>query len=560
MGLNLPFTNDDLMYAASGASYQRGLGYLNSVEDLQITGTWVTATVFGNDAYDVRLRFGDAGPGTTGLRGECSCPFGAEGNFCKHCVATGLVALRGGDYEPDGIPAASDPRVGRETLAGWLRSLSKDDLIAEVLDLVDEDQDLRRRFELRASVQQKDAAGVREAVRRLIWVNHYIDDNEAGAYAANVLQAADAICELTDAGAAEQAVEVAREAIGWLAQCLEVVDDSEGEVGGAAFELLYAHLLACQAAPPDPVELAGYLAELYLTDTWQQMPALMAYAEILGDDGTAALHELVAAAYAANPDDLHVRHAMESVIEAEGDVDALVAFYATHLDQHGWQHLRIVNTLDEAGRADEALDWAKRGVRGSPRPDTRLVEYLADRYRAAGRTDDVLDLRRTLFTAERSLANYQALREAALACVEWDRERETALALLRKDAKGTKGGAWSNWGGAVLIDALIDDGDLAAAWTAAESVASEPQWIRLANASVAERPADALTVYVKVIDRLTENTGDKIYQEIAAHLLAARSCHEALGTMDKFRQYMVWLRVAQKRKRNLMAILDQSGL
>lgn len=166
MGLNLPFTNDDLMYAASGASYQRGLGYLNSVEDLQITGTWVTATVFGNDAYDVRLRFGDAGPGTTGLRGECSCPFGAEGNFCKHCVATGLVALNSGDFEPDGAPAASDPRVGRETLQGWLRSLSKDDLIAEVLDLVDEDQGLRRRFELRASVRQKDAEGVREAVRR----------------------------------------------------------------------------------------------------------------------------------------------------------------------------------------------------------------------------------------------------------------------------------------------------------------------------------------------------------------------------------------------------------
>jgi uncharacterized Zn finger protein len=186
---------------------------------------------------------------------------------------------------------------------------------------------------------------------------------------------------------------------------------------------------------------------------------------------------------------------------------------------------------------------------------------VVERYTAAGRTDDVLQLRRMLFAADRALANYQALREAATSSGLWDAERATALDLLRKDAAVPRP-TWSPWawGGPVLIDALIDDGDLEAAWTAAQDTASEAQWIRLANASVTDRPADALAVYLNVIERLTQNTGDAIYRQIAAHLLAARACHEALGTPEEFRRYMTLLRMAQKRKRNLMKILDQNGL
>lgn len=120
-----------------------------------------------------------------------------------------------------------------------------------------------------------------------------------------------------------------------------MVDDSSGDIGDAASELLHVHLLACQAAPPDPVELAGYLAGLYLTRAYPFMPALAGYAELLGAAGTAALRERVAAAYEANPDDYHVQFVMESVIEATGDVDALVAFYTAQLDESGWHHLRI---------------------------------------------------------------------------------------------------------------------------------------------------------------------------------------------------------------------------
>jgi hypothetical protein len=558
MGQILPFTDDDLRRAAGPASYARGVGYLDRVEELAIAGTWVTAIVYGADEYRVRLKFGEERAG--GLRGDCSCPFGAEGNFCKHCVATGLVALQSGfPAVHAGVTPAPEPEPG--SLISWLRSLSKDELLIELFELLVDEPQLCERFELRAAARRVDVEGVRDVVHRLIWVTDGVGYDEAGAYAGDVVRAAEAIGELISAGAAEAAIDVARDAIAWLSQSFATIDDSSGDVGNAGYELLDVHLLACQEAPPDPVELAEYLADLCLTEQYGLLPALTDYAELLGDAGRGALRDRVAAAYEASPDDSHVRRVLESVMEAEGDIDALVALCARHLDQFGYQHLRIAQALDEAGRPDEALNWAERGLTGNTRLSTGLVDYLVDRYASSGREEDVVSLRRLLFCGDRSLANFRALRSAATNPGMWEAEREAALALLRKDAAAVRGKTlWFPWAGPVLIDALIDEGDLDAAWVAAQDIASEPQWVRLADALASSRPADALAVYLKVIEGLTQKTGDAVYREIATRLLAARACHEALGTMDKFRQYMVLLRMGQKRKRNLIAILNESGL
>lgn len=74
---------------------------------------------------------------------------------------------------------------------------------------------------------------------------------------------------------------------------------------------------------------------------------------------------------------------MESLLKAEGDTDALVAFYSARLDDRGQQHLTIARVLDEAGRPGDALGWAERGVGKAARPDARLIDYVVSRYTAA---------------------------------------------------------------------------------------------------------------------------------------------------------------------------------
>ena len=553
VAVNLAFTEADIRQAAGDKSFERGLDYLDAVEDLEIDGAEITASVYGNTEYRVCLAFGGER-----LTGDCTCPYGREGFFCKHCVAVAMCVLKMGDDLPRQMAAM---QAGRQALESWLESLSKQELLAELLALLREDRDLRRCLELRAAAANADAVTVRRAVRKLIMLPRrgYADDTDAARYADDVHKAAAAIGDLIDAGGAADAIGITREAIEEFTEALQYVDESSGWLGDAANQLLDVHLRACQAARTEPESLGDYLADLLLGDSELQ-PYLGDYAGLLGDLGLATVRKRIAAAYAEHPTDWRAKSLMEAMAKADGDVDAVIAIYAAELDNRGWNHLRIARELDEAHRGGEALDWAERGLREAAQPDQQLVDYLAGRYRAAGRHDDVLSLRRDRFGAERTLANYQALRGAATDSGVWPEERAEALARLGKDVYRPADRV--SWGpdGPVLIDALLDDGDLDAAWEAAEDAASDAQWLRLADASAATRPADALSVYLRAIAPLKSLTGERVYHRMATLLLSARACHETLGTMDRFAQYMTAVRLDQKRKRNLIKVLDQAGL
>lgn len=547
------FTVADLEQLAGRKSFERGLDYLDMVSDLTVIPAGVAATVRGSYDYAVFLATGSGQ-----LSGDCSCPYGQEGNFCKHCVAVGLAALQAGQSLPKLVEAA---RARQTAVDHWLESLSKDELLAELLGLLDDDPELRRRFELRAAVASADAAAVRQVVTDLVVPRDYISYQEAGQYANGVYVAAAAISRLTETGAAEAAIDIARVAIGLLNQAFSSIDDSSGVTGDAAQELLSVHLDACLAAPPEPVSLGDYLASLLLDHDEGLEPSLDDYADLLGGVGFGLLRDRIRATYAADPQAWRPRWLMETLLRAEGDVDGIVALLGEQLDERGWNHLRIAQELDQAGRASEALGWAERGARDAKYPDPRLTEYLAGRYASDGRQDDLLALRRTRFQAERTLANYQSLRQVAENTGTWATERGQALSLLTADATSSRHRPRLPWAaGPVLIDVLLDEEEMDEAWAAADGVASQEQWLRLADAVAASRPADALRVYLQAVEPLRAQTGNEVYEQVTRLLLAARCCHQALGTTADFDRYLALFRADQKRKRNLMKLLDQNGL
>ncbi len=195
--------------------------------------------------------------------------------------------------------------------------------------------------------------------------------------------------------------------------------------------------------------------------------------------------------------------------------------------------------------------------------DTRLVDYLAARYEGAGAFDRALALRQGVFDTDRTLAHYGALRDAARKAGQWEAVRERALRQLKSDAAASRTHSRAGFGwteGPVWISALTDDGDIAAAWEAAVGIASELQWLTLADLIGRDRSADALPVYQRAIEPLRSQTGGSVYQQVADLLVKIRDCHQRLGTAPQFAAYLAALRADQKRKRNLIKLLDQRGL
>lgn len=553
------FGEDDLRALAGMRSFERGLGYLNAVSGLEVGEHSVTAEVHGTDVYEVELTLG----GDDGPSGRCDCPYGQEGNFCKHCVAVGLTMLQRAKTIPHQRAAA---RARASGLEAWLTALSRDELLALLREQIAEDRQLRRRLELRAAVARSDTDTVRDRILALIdprpFTRYgYVEYADASGYAQQVAEAAAALRALTADGQAMQALGLAEEAIRVLGEAYGEIDDSDGVVRQAAAAVAETHLDACKATRTDPDHLAEWLVGQVLGDSNDVIdPDPLDYAGVLGPSGLARLRQLAAEAQRRRPSGWAEQHLMERLVEAEGDVDALVALYAQNLAPSGATHLRIAEELGSAGRADEALTWAEHGIRDCAAEtyiDGRLVDYVCARYSEAGRPADVVGVRRDRFRVERSLAAYRQLRSAAQAAQCWEAERVAALAALGEDARRAHG---RRYGGPVLIDALLDDGDVDTAWREAAGLADDRQWEHLADLSRETHPAEALGVYLRLVERLKEPTGDRAYEHLARLLLGARDCHRALGTQEAFTDYLASLRAELKRRRKLMSVLDRCGL
>jgi len=574
----LPSITEAALRAAAGErSFERGVSYLGAVAGLQTVGNQIIATVRGTGDYLVVLTTGEAAAGG-GLRGECGCPYGQEGFFCKHCVAVGLTVMRNARTP---VPRAAGMGPTRASdLSSWLSSLSREELLAIVCDQVIEDDDWRRQLELRAASAAADVPAISARVAGLLQAGEdfgqnklvgqygYLEGPETWHYARRVRHVTEVIGDLTRTGHPADAALVAEQAFTAIAKASRRASDRAGVIGVATAGLAAAHHEACRIAPPDPARLADFLAEAMVSGDERGEIDFEDYSDLLGAVGLDRLRERVTAAWTANPSGAGEQEALERVLWAAGDIDGLVKVLSADLDSHGLSHLRIAAALDKAGRAREALAWAERGLREPSQPNQQLADYVVERYCSAGRLEDAVTVRRERFSAAASVAAYQQLRDVAERAGSWQPTRQWALGLLRAEATrlprlrrpGTQR-VWPGWvPGAVLIDVLIADGDIDAAWESAEGLASDAQWQRLADLVLETRPADALATYLRLIETLKKQTGDGAYERIAQLLKAARACHSRLGTSASFDAYVRSLREDQKRKRRLIRILDAHQL
>lgn len=559
-------TVEALLSLAGARSFERGHEYaeIGAVGSLRWDETSIRAGVEGTARYRVRL---EAAGGS--LVGSCSCPVGRDGVFCKHCVAVGLAWLSrsAGQDDRKAVPTPSELQsclaaLGADALADLLVEHAMDDerLHARLLTMTagagpSSDPDFHQ-LALAFDVAS-DPGG-------------FVAWNEAYGFARGLEDVVEAVEKQLGSGHGTEIVGFSEHALHRVEEAFGYVDDSNGELGGLKERLEKLHLAACRETQVDPLELAERMFRWELESGWETFFGVVErYADVLGESGIARYRELAEAAWASEPElgpndedrswgsrRFRISRIMEDLARSQGDLDALVDILARDRSS-AYRYLLIAEELLAARRTDEATAWAEHGLAAFPKPwDSRLIDFLCDRYGEAGRQDDAVQLAWETLKASPRLEAYQRLARVAGAAGRWESWREPARAVLREAP-----GAWmAGRDRSELVGALLWEDDSEEAWREAkEGDCQRALWLALARRRERDHPKDALEVYLAQVEPAIRHNDNHTYAGAVEWLEKVQAVFARLEQDDAFDQLVREIREQHRAKRNLIKRLDERG-
>jgi uncharacterized Zn finger protein len=445
-----------------------------------------------------------------------------------------------------------------EDLAALVARLDVDDVAALLVGAALDHDDVARAVRLAAADDTDRLQVLRQAVDASLRTRRFLDYWASSRWAADAAPVVDALRQEVERQQSKELVALLERGIGHLVKVLHTADDSNGEIGSLAHELLQIHADVCDAGVADPVALAKWMVRFTFEDQDFFNVDPVRYRVALGDDGLAAYRREVTKRVEQVGDaepprrPYAVDYATQRLAIVDRDIDTLVALLGQDLS-NAYQFQRVAEAMLELDDPDAALAWARRGiVETSGWHVAKLYDLaaglLADRADAEG----VFELRLHQHERMPSSTTYRQLRTAAEQLDRWDTERAAARAVLEQ--RSPPG----------FVDALLDDGDTATAWAAADGNPEwhldVRQWERLADARRPGHPADALDVYLQLADAALVEANKNAYRTGVKHLKAARSAAAEAGVATDFDARMAVLREQHGRRPTLIAMLDKAKL
>ena len=566
---------------AGARSFERGEDYFinGQVEAVTEDKRTITAKVRGTYPYRVKLWIENQNLGYS-----CTCPMGADGDFCKHCVAVGLTWLENRELKMSGKgePARA---TTMDDVRAYLLKQDSNALVDMLMSHAMEDDRLRQRLLMKAAKKNSkrlDLTTYRRAIDNAVESGGFVDYRSAYEYAHGIEEAIDSVADLLKEGYGVEVIELTEYALGAVEEAMGSVDDSDGYMGSILEGLQDLHHGACKKAKPDPEALARRLFGWEMrTDYDTFYGAAETYADILGKKGLAIYRTLAEAEWAKVPalgpggdhsekygKRFRITHIMETLARQTGDVEAVVAIKKRDLSL-AYHYLQIAEAYKNAKKHDLALEWAERGVKAFPkRTDSRLREFLAKEYHCRKRHDDAMALIWAEFTESPSLEEYRNLKVHAERVGQWEPWREKALEHLHKSTEAEKNErpkdrlAWfRRVDHSELVRIFLWEKDVEAAWhEAQEGGCSNDLWLELAANREKAHPENALPIYQRQIEPTLDQKNHEAYRQAVGLLRKVRELMIRLGRQAEFTNYLGEVRAAHKPKRNFMKLLERERL
>ncbi|HNV56663.1 MAG TPA: SWIM zinc finger family protein [Smithellaceae bacterium] len=564
---------DMAMQLAPRRARERGREYFEDgqVIDLAERKGLLIAKVEGSRTYTVKM----TSKADQNFHYSCTCPMGAEGEFCKHCVAVALAWIEGREVKQ----TKNAKEIGLQDIETYLKTLDLSILVEILMEQAHRDETLRRKLFLktaRALSSGFDFAYWKRVIKEAFDTQGFVNYHEASSFTDAASQTVDDIDELLEGRCSSEVISLAEYAIERAGTALESMDDSNGEMGEVLNRLQNIHFKACRKVKPDPARLAKRLFHLELNSQFDEFyGAVKTYAPILGKAGLDAYRNLANQEWAKIPPGVNrwnarekqshtvyrLFHIMETLAELSGDVEQLVAIKKRDLSS-AYNYLTIAEIYKKAGNRDKALEWAEAGIKAFPeRTDARLREFLADEYHRRKRHEEALNLISLNFVDYLSLDRYQQLKQHADKTDAWPFWREKMMKYMQTHLTKQKKeiNRWSyDPGYSVLVEIFLWEKNPEAAWEAANAGGcSQAIWMKLAAIRGQDYPMDSVGIYRKFVGPMIEQTNNQAYEDAIQLIKKIQAIMNRLGKENIFSGYVTELRTKYKAKRNFIKLLDQ---
>lgn len=553
--VDMSLSETALLTAAGDRVYGRGEDYVRHVRGLRITAEKAYASVQAKQVYTVELDWSGRLPD-----GYCTCPHHSDGIFCKHLVAVGLATIYSGKVD---VMASDTAASGLEAT---VHAMGIDELRDLVLTLAQRDGEVRRILEVRATTASGDdtsaKAEFKTYVRNTLQFSGFVDYRESFGVAEAASQVLDELENHLNAGSAEIVRPALLRALTLLRTITEHADDSSGAIGGECERAADLYAQACRLGEPDPAELAGWLATFRATSPGWPTLLLADFVDAFDDHALAIYRAAVA--------DLDRQHAgrdhwsrfevdamLLELADHDGDVDRAVDLLS---EREHPQYGAIIARLQETGRDDEVVNWIDRAVaegrassHGGGNGYWLSPSDVADTYRGIGRIDDAIAVLRADFVRQPAVHAYRSLLDFAATIDRADTERAWALDHARELAGGPGTGS-------VLVQLSLSEGDVDAAWEAADRYGPGWAWQELATQGAEARPVAAANLYRPQLENDLQRPNTRLYPGIASMLATMAELYERGGRSADFALYIAKVRQDYGRRPSLMKALQAKGL
>ena len=186
--------------------------------------------------------------------------------------------------------------------------------------------------------------------------------------------------------------------------------------------------------------------------------------------------------------------------------------------------------------------------------DSRLAEWLKERYKERGEPAAALALAGRLLERRPDLARYKEVRELSTDLGVWQESRPRLLE--RWSAAGEYG---------LLTDIYLEEGEIDLALGTVRQMrpgflGSVDRLIRVARAASKTHPQAALDIYRQQAERLIEARGRDNYQQACEHLTRVRDLYRQLSQEPEWNAFIAGLRERHRRLPALKEELNNAGL